>query len=277
MYHYFKVCCKIISSTYRYRKISLLFCYFRLVIKSYIFHNFTAKKNKSASTHLTEKVMGFTVHFFQYPQLINLFEEIFIYQVYKFASEKSNPEIIDCGSNIGISILYFKKVFPTCIIKAFEPDPIAFSILEKNIRENKVSNVSLFNYALSDIEQETTLYKNNIQGSLSMSLFKSTELPQNISVRSKKLSDFIDKKVDFIKIDTEGSEVKIIQELISSKKISFLQNMVIEFHPVQTKIALEVFMDIIRESNFLCSYEADRLHDGATEVMVCCLNGDLPK
>ena len=272
--HYFKVCSKIISSTYSYENISLLFCYFRLVIKSYFFHNFTTKKNKSASTPLTEKVMGFTVHFFQYPQLINLFEEIFIYQIYKFASAKSDPEIIDCGSNIGISILYFKKVFPTCIIKAFEPDSATFSMLEKNIRENNLSNVSLFNYALSDIEQETSLYKNNIQGSLGMSLLKSTELTRNVSIRTKKLSDFINNHVDFIKIDTEGSEVKIIHELISSKKISFIQKMVIEFHRVQTKLSVEDFMDTIRDSNFLCSCKADRLHEGATEVMVHCLNGD---
>ena len=188
--HYFKVCNKIITSTYHYGNSSLLFCYCRLVVKSYIFHNFKTKKSKSTSTPLTEKVMGFTVHFFQYPQLINLFEEIFIYQVYKFASEKSDPEIIDCGSNIGISILNFKKIFPTSIIKAFEPDPVTFSILEKNIRENNLSNVSLYNYALSDIEQETILYKNNVQGSLSMSLIKSDELTQTISIRTKKLSDF---------------------------------------------------------------------------------------
>ena len=42
-------------------------------------------------------------------------------------------KFIDCGANIGISILFFKKQYPDCTIMAFEPNPHAFPLLEKNV------------------------------------------------------------------------------------------------------------------------------------------------
>src|SRR5664279_2400892 len=36
-----------------------------------------------------------------------------------FFSNKPNPYIIDCGSNIGVSVLRYKQLYPNCRITAF--------------------------------------------------------------------------------------------------------------------------------------------------------------
>ena len=41
-----------------------------------------------------------------------MFEEIFIREVYRFASTNTSPIVLDCGANIGLSILYFTRLYP---------------------------------------------------------------------------------------------------------------------------------------------------------------------
>ena len=74
-----------------------------------------------------------------------MFFDIFIKKSYEFKSKSETPVIIDCGSNIGLSVLYFKKIYPNSIIKAFEPDKEIFKILEKNCENFKMKNVTLLN------------------------------------------------------------------------------------------------------------------------------------
>ena len=68
--------------------------------------------------------------------------EIFIEEVYK-QNLPENANIIDCGANIGLSVVYLKRNFTSSRITAFEPDNKNFELLEKNIQSHNLSNVSL--------------------------------------------------------------------------------------------------------------------------------------
>src|SRR2546428_4586488 len=58
-----------------------------------------------------------------------------------------NPEVIlDIGSHIGASILYFRELFPRARIFGFEPHPETFKLLQLNVA--KLDSVSVFNYGL---------------------------------------------------------------------------------------------------------------------------------
>ncbi|HQC39363.1 MAG TPA: FkbM family methyltransferase, partial [Candidatus Dojkabacteria bacterium] len=85
-------------------------------------------------------------------------KEIFGDEIYRIDIEKKNPLIFDVGSHIGLSILYFKKKYPTSTILGFEPNPNVFPFLEENINGNNIKNVTLYNLALSSKEGEKTLY-----------------------------------------------------------------------------------------------------------------------
>jgi hypothetical protein len=49
-------------------------------------------------------------------------------------------------------------------------------------------------------------------------------------VRAVRLSTFITEEVDFLKIDIEGAEMEVLEELAASGKMNLVQQMAIEFH-----------------------------------------------
>ena len=57
-------------------------------------------------------VVGFLVSYFRLNQLNYLFREIFVDAQYLFQADNDRPFIIDCGSNIGMAILFFKSLYP---------------------------------------------------------------------------------------------------------------------------------------------------------------------
>jgi FkbM family methyltransferase len=44
-------------------------------------------------------------------------------QVYYFRAATDSPVIFDCGASIGLVMLYFRTLYPGCMVEAFEPDP----------------------------------------------------------------------------------------------------------------------------------------------------------
>src|SRR5262249_42775274 len=62
------------------------------------------------------------------------FKDIFVQQVYRFDARRPDPHVIDAGSNIGVSTLYFKHLYPRARVTAFEPDPGLFRTLQENMK-----------------------------------------------------------------------------------------------------------------------------------------------
>ena len=93
-------------------------------------------------------IAGCKVHHRGEEQLRHLFKEIFADACYFFRTETETPTIFDCGSNIGMSILFFKKLYPKARITGFEPDRVTFETLQKNVVGNALSDVTVHCYAL---------------------------------------------------------------------------------------------------------------------------------
>src|SRR5260370_28727380 len=80
--------------------------------------------NPLLGTKKAIRLAGYDVSFLGAEELRSLYREIFLARAYFFRSEASSPLIFDCGSNIGLSILFFKHLYPNCRIVSFEPDPM---------------------------------------------------------------------------------------------------------------------------------------------------------
>ncbi len=177
------------------------------------------------------RALGQTFHAFTPEGFFALFDEIYITQPYAFACDRPDPVIIDCGSNIGISVLFFKKLFPHAQVTCFEPDPSSFALLQKNLAANLYSDVQAHAIALSDRVGEITFYNDpGTAGNLCMSTDPARMNKHAITVPTAKLSDYIAGPVDYLKIDVEGAEDAVMQDLVHSGKLRHVQKLFMEYH-----------------------------------------------
>jgi FkbM family methyltransferase len=161
-----------------------------------------------------------------------LLKEIFFKGEYLFEAETDSPVILDCGANIGLATLFFKYLYPRARICSFEADPATASILQKNIEQNQLSDVSAYNLMLSNAEGEHPFYvAADVAGNLQMSAYADRlSNHREIMVKTGKLSHYIDGPVDLLKLDVEGAEFDVMTDLKRSGKISQIRRMVIEYH-----------------------------------------------
>jgi FkbM family methyltransferase len=176
-------------------------------------------------------ILGMPVTFFDHYWLVEMFEEIFLRKQYYFESETREPVILDVGSNIGLAILFFKKVYPHSRVTGFEPDPEAFDVLTRNVRESGLDRVQLLNQAVAAGGEAVYLYRDpSAPGSPQMSTRGERIGGEATAVPSTRLSDHVDERVDFLKLDVEGAEQAVIRELDEAGKLERVQRMAIEYH-----------------------------------------------
>ncbi len=127
-------------------------------------------------------------------------------------------EFIDIGSHIGKwSIYVAKRLGNKGRVISIEPTEYSFILQKKNIGLNSVNNIKQYNNIISDKKEKVSFYesKENPATNSLNPMFS----PHNVIVKeSIKLDNLIDNKKDIklIKIDVEGSELKVI---MGAKKI----------------------------------------------------------
>jgi FkbM family methyltransferase len=184
-----------------------------------------------------ENILGSTMRVLDYRTFLGLISEIFFHRIYYFASSSASPLILDAGSNIGMSILFFKWLYPKSRVIGFEPDPQTFEVLQFNVRRNRFDNVELHNKALHSTPGEIDFYMDpDRAGSGKMSTVKerftgpSARPVRSLKVEAVRLSPFIQEEVDLLKMDIEGAEVSVIQELADAGKLRLIKEMFVEYH-----------------------------------------------
>jgi FkbM family methyltransferase len=191
-----------------------------------------------------------TIYFPDSASFYFIYKELFRTEIYKFKSEHNQPLIIDCGANIGLSVIYFKQLYPNARIIAFEPDAEIYAYLEKNVRYlNEKGNVRLYKKALWD-SNDTLEFKNEGADGGRVSLKNdSTTFNKFIQVEAVRLSEFINEPVSFLKIDIEGAETKVIKEI--EDKLYLVDNIFIEYHSFESlPQELDEILAILSRNNF---------------------------
>ena len=151
---------------------------------------------------------GWTVSYDNARALIGMYNEIIFQEHYKFSSSSTNPVIIDCGSNIGISVLYFKRLFKNAHLTAVEADPIIADILRKNLSMNGV-RAEVIEKAVWKTSGDQLSFGS--KGSDEGSLFSNEN---TIFVESIRLKDLINEHehIDLLKIDIEAAEMEVLKD-----------------------------------------------------------------
>ena len=130
--------------------------------------------------------------------------------------------VIDIGAHIGVySLLMAKVVGPTGCVYAFEPVPQFYERLLANIALNEATNIKPFQIAISDESGEIEFFVSLPHLFASFDEGGSSIFPytpahsQSIKVLTETLDSFLERqgieRVDAIKIDVEGAELKVIK------------------------------------------------------------------
>ena len=141
--------------------------------------------------------------------------EIHIYNIYFKELLKQGMNVIDIGAHIGTYTTFAaEKIGSTGKVISIEPESRNYNQLCQNIELNKFKNVISKNIALSDHAGLQKLYVSNTYSGRHSLIFKQDENSYS-EVQVKTLDSLLEelnvKKVDIIKIDTEGSEISILK------------------------------------------------------------------
>lgn len=138
---------------------------------------------------------------------LSAYHEIFVEDIYAFPFDGEAPRILDLGANIGLSVLYFKRLYPKASITALEADPAIYAHLEKNVRGNGYADVKLVNKA---VWYETTTLRFRAEGADGGRAALPGDL-HLIDVAAVDVRDILrGERFDFLKMDIEGAEETVL-------------------------------------------------------------------
>ena len=130
-------------------------------------------------------------------------QNVFRRGIYHFESRCRDPLIVDFGCGIGVSILYFKHVYPAARIVAFEPDPATLPYLTDNLERNGLTDVAL-------VEPCAPTKSGGVADGTAM------------------LADCLTEPVEFMKMTQGGAEWDMLAAC--GDRLRQVRSMVIEYH-----------------------------------------------
>ena len=125
-----------------------------------------------------------------------------------------NKCYIDIGSNIGTFAISHAKYFDKVL--AYEPQIENYNLLKKNVIENNIQNIVTNNCAILDREGMFSIKNHNNSPGIHPGTYY-IDFNSEGNIPCKQLDNELNKNdvesVDFIKIDTEGSEFFILESI----------------------------------------------------------------
>lgn len=198
-------------------------------------------------------VGGLDVAGFSVSSLAFLHREIFVQLQYWFKARRRDPFIVDGGSNIGMSVLFFKSLYPNARVLAFEPAKRAHELLVRNVEANALRDVDVRHAALGREKATVPFFEDPDDPAT----FRMSTRPERIpgtstSVTQERLSDLLTGEVDLLKLDIEGAEDGVLADLVDSGAISRIEQLVVEYHHQldAQRDFLGAFLERLREHGF---------------------------
>lgn len=178
-------------------------------------------------------LLGWDLEYACGPALANFIDQILVRRLNDFCADNDRPFIIDCGANIGFSVLNYKRQYPAAKIIAIEPDPQFVPLLRRNLARNHAEDVEVVEAAAWIREGEANWLCEGIDGS--KLILSDQRGPETAVVRTIDLADRLTGTVDLLKLDIEGAEFEVLHHV--SGRLDSVQNLVVECHLDQSNFA----------------------------------------
>jgi FkbM family methyltransferase len=183
------------------------------------------------------------------------FKEIFAEESYCFRAGTESPVIYDCGANVGLGCLYFKRLYPAARITAFEADPGVAALLAENLRQNGFADIDIVAKAVWKENTTLAFASEGADGGSVVAGKPTTRIP------AVRLKEYLDRagRVDLLKMDIEGAEADVLEDCRGS--LGGVQHLFVEYHAYTGQPQrLDALLGVLGESGFryFIRSEADR-------------------
>ncbi len=132
----------------------------------------------------------------------SLAESYFLKQI----NFKKGDIFLDCGANVGDLKLWFSLYNIDVTYIAFEPSPIEFNCLKRNIKPSIAHNIGLWNE-----EGEIKFFISSERAD--SSLIEPKYYDEVITSKVMRLENFVDKRIKCLNLEAEGAELEVLEGL----------------------------------------------------------------
>jgi len=223
--------CKLIKNWY-----SIPFVYYRIIKKKY----FTINLRNNLKCKI--RIESTDLQAFANVWLNREYEEIGFFI-------ESDELVIDIGAHIGLFTIYASQFCKNGKIISCEPIKENFELLKENLSMNNLSNIVLYNNAITDKNDKIKIYLNDDYAA--NSIYGNGENYEEISTLS--LSKIIDQNMNekiCLKLDCEGAEYKIINNT-PDKYFEKISKICLEYHIINDdKSQLKKLQKRLNELNY---------------------------
>lgn len=138
--------------------------------------------------------------------------DIFVKRTLDFRCASGAPRILDCGANVGLASLYFKRIYPQARITAYEADPSLYAMLDTNLTANGLADVERVHAALWTKTGNLTFSCEGSDSGMIGSLPGAVD-GRLMTVPSLRLRDILAREpIDLVKLDIEGAEDAVLED-----------------------------------------------------------------
>lgn len=188
----------------------------------------------------------------------SVFNEIFIEREYKILDSmilNARSPIIDIGAHGGMFSVYCSCFNPTMQIFAYEPDAENYAAMKENLKLNNVCNVLTKNVAVGAQVGERVLFlsrdshNHSIVGSESAGDFSGVEKKVQVVSLERILEQKRLASVSLVKMDCEGAEFEILENL-SASVFAAVENFYVEYHEYSDEMRGAKLKEIFCKNGF---------------------------
>lgn len=189
---------------------------------------------------------GKQIEFNQRFWYLSTYHEIMVDEIYRFRCDTPSPRIVDCGANIGLSVIYFKHRFPDARIVAFEADPQVFHLLRKNVQTFRLADTVLYQAAVWDRDGEVSFAPD---GGVGGKVVEASTSPSPVTVPAVRLRNYLDQDTALLKIDIEGGELPVLRDC--RDRLARVSRVFVEYHSVPGHPqSLSEILTILQDAGF---------------------------
>jgi FkbM family methyltransferase len=210
------------------------------------------RRAERAPRHVAGRIdlAGYSIEYADLLTLCPQWHDIFVVRGLDFATPAASPRILDCGANVGLASLYYKRRYPAARITAFEADPSLAAILARNLQVNGAADVEVVSAAVWTRNGEVAFRAEGADGGAIDGLPGGVIEAPITTVPCVRLAELISREpVDLLKLDVEGAEGAILQDCAAA--LGGVRALIMDLHEFDPSArAAPAIFDLLARAGF---------------------------